>query len=192
MPVYVPIVNYIAYGRISQFLACNDAANNALYKGGSLTPQLGSLIRIVRTSVEWQYAFNNTDESLNFTGAYLYALCGKYVSQAQEIAGSGGGVVIVPGGGTLLNLAALDVEFIVGDPGALMNNGETVLILNYSSVIRGTVVVYLDGTKLYNGVSSEQMAYTIVYNTNDVTITFNQQVNDTNRISITGLRNILA
>lgn len=190
MAVFVPVSTYIIYAKISQYLADIELRKNRLFKGGSFAPTqiLPRLIYIVRKAVEYAYNANNNDETLNDTALYLYRLCGKYVAQAQVILGQGGsGAIVNPTTGTATSLTGVFVQFKVGDPGALMIAGQTVLVLSYDDPIGGTVSVDLDGIELPQN-DSLQVSYTVVYATNSVTITLNQAVIDGQTYQIRFLR----
>lgn len=85
MAVFIPIQQYIALGHISSYLAGRDIANQEALQGGSIYMGLQDLLLTVTESVEWAYSINPNDPTLNATGLYLYALCGRYVNQAINI-----------------------------------------------------------------------------------------------------------
>lgn len=85
MAVFIPIQQYIALGHISAYLAGNDTANDNALKGASLYNGLRNLILTVTEAVEWAFSINPNDPTLDATGLYLYALCGRYISQAINI-----------------------------------------------------------------------------------------------------------
>lgn len=170
--VSIPII--IAYAKISQFLAANDVSKTMLFKGGKPPVQrLPGLLYIVRKSVEWLYNIDPNNSTLPDTANYLYALCGKYLNQAKTIIGNTGGTIIVPGGTGGATLSAVLEQFRIGDPGALMIAGQTVLVISTSGIVVNTVSVDLDGIELPIN-DSTQVSYTVVYITTDITLTFNQ------------------
>lgn len=81
----------IDIGRLSQFLAANDIAKKGLY-GGGVDLNLPRKIYMIRKNLEWLYDLDSSDETLQATANYLYALCGRYALAAQNISG-GSGVV---------------------------------------------------------------------------------------------------
>lgn len=94
--MFVDIALYIQIGKISQYLAAQDESNKYCFQGGSLTPSLSRLIYIVRTQIQTEFARNSTDQSLNSTALYLYALCGKYAARAKNIINAiAGGVPLI-------------------------------------------------------------------------------------------------
>lgn len=85
MAVFIPIQQYITLGHISAYLAGNDTANDNALKGGSLSNGLRNLILTVTEGIEWAFSLNPNDPTLDATGLYLYALCGRYVAKAINI-----------------------------------------------------------------------------------------------------------
>jgi hypothetical protein len=85
----VPQIIQIA--KISQYLAVADIAKGTIFspvvKAAPFTPQI---IYMERKALEYQYDNNPSDSSLIKVGNYVYALCGKYAVQAQNIEGNGG------------------------------------------------------------------------------------------------------
>lgn len=179
MSVFVPTSTYISYGKISQYLATDDAAKNMLFKGKELSPNLSVLIQIARKAIEWKNGIDSTDETINDTSLYLYDLCGKYLREAKRILNAGGtGEIINPSTGNLVTIATPFEQFRVGDPGALMTAGETTLTLNYAGVVNPSIEITLDGTEVPYGVNT-QISYTATYNPTNVQIVFNQAVKNT-------------
>lgn len=97
MSVFLPIQSYIDIAKISQYLAANDdqlsskktVAGSLASAAWAMNARYSRLLYLVRKAVEHTFSINPTDESLNDTGFYLYALCGRYMSQAQIIATTG-------------------------------------------------------------------------------------------------------
>lgn len=85
MAVFIPIQQYIALGHISAYLAGTDTANDNALKGASLSNGLRNLILTVTEGIEWAFSLNPNDPTLDATGLYLYALCGRYVAKAINI-----------------------------------------------------------------------------------------------------------
>lgn len=178
MAIFVPIPTWLTYGEIAQYLCGNDRARKLLFNGGTFAPsaKLYRLIYIVRKSVEWNYNRDSTDETLNATGTYFYKLISGFVGRALVILGQGGsGAIVNPTTATATSLTGVFVQFKVGDPGSLMNAGDTVLTLTYADPIGGTVSVDLDGVELPQN-DSTMISYTVIYSTTNVVITFNSPV----------------
>jgi hypothetical protein len=184
----IPIQTTIIYANISQYLSANDISKTMVFKGGPPpNPRITRLLYIVRKIVEWRYAIDFADTALPAVSNYLYALCGKYLNQARTIIGNTGGTIIVPGGGSGTTLTALLVQFRVGDPGALMVDGKTVLVITTPGVVPNSVSIDLDGSELPIN-ESLQVSFTIVYTATNITITFNQAVQNNQLYMIHGLR----
>jgi len=95
------IPNIILWAKITQGLASLNEPKKKALIGGSVDVNLDNILRIERTSLEWQYAQDPTDADgyLFPMGNYVLALIGAYLSDAQQAAGGGGGSVtpITPG-----------------------------------------------------------------------------------------------
>jgi hypothetical protein len=89
MAVTVPIVNYLQVAQVCQYLAANDISLDNDEYGGSLNATLNRLLYIVRKQVQNAFNQNPNSSTLNSTGEYLYALCGRYINRANIIIGSG-------------------------------------------------------------------------------------------------------
>jgi hypothetical protein len=189
MATSTSISNIIIYAKISQYLAANDISKTLIFKGGPPpNTRLSRLLYIVRKQVSLVFTNNPLDSTLDSTANYLYALCGKYINQAKLILGQGGsGAIVNPTTGTATSLTGVFVQFKIGDPGSLMNAGDTVLTLTYADPIGGTVSVDLDGIELPQN-DSLQVSYTVAYSTTGVVITFNQGVLDQQTYQIRFLR----
>jgi hypothetical protein len=189
MAVFVSVTTYISYGKISQFLASNEHSKNMLFKSGSFSPiqKLARLIYIVRKSVEWNNARDSSDETLNDTALYLYALCGKYINQAKTIINNTGGEIVNPSTGNAATIVAVFVQFRVGDVGSPMVAGETVLTLNYTDILNGSAEVVLDGVSLPVN-DSLQISFIPAYGVGSTTITFNAAVQDGQLYQVHALR----
>lgn len=184
----IPIGTIIQYSEISLFLAANDVSQSNVLKGGPPpNPRIPRLLYIVRKAVNWLFTIDPSNSTLPDTANYLYALCGKYLNQAKTIIGNQGGTIIVPGGTGGATLTALLVQFRVGDPGANMTAGETVLVITASGVVANSVSVDLDGVELPIN-ESLQVSFTIIYTTTNITITFNAPVSNGQLYMIHGLR----
>lgn len=85
-PVIVPVASYITLAQISQFLAADDIARGLQFSGSSpVDPELPRKLYLVRTSLQWAYAQNPNDPSLNAVALFLYSLCGRYINAAETL-----------------------------------------------------------------------------------------------------------
>lgn len=167
----------ITYAKISQYLAANDNSNKYLFQGRDLVPKLSRLIYIVRKQVENRYDNNPTDSSLDATANYLYALCGKYINQAKLVIGSGGtGTIVNPANLVISTILSRNLEFKIGDVGALMNPGDTTLTLTgYPFILNASIAITLDGVDLPIG-ASDRISFTPTYGLLTSSVTFNSPV----------------
>lgn len=179
------IALYLQYAQISQYLASNDQANQLAFKGGVVNNNLAQQIYMARNAVQWAYDYYPGTQQETATALYMYSLCGKYISQAQQIIGNAGGIIINPATGGRSTLVAIDIQFVIGVTGSPMTAGDTVLTLNYNYIQDGSIDVFLGGVLLPQS-QTDQISYTIVYSTSNVVITFNQGVMDTQLYRIKG------
>lgn len=86
MAVFVNTQSVVTVGEISQYLSQNGITANINRGDGDVNIHYSRLLYLVRKGVQWAYEIDATDETLNATAQYLYALCGRYINQAQTIA----------------------------------------------------------------------------------------------------------
>lgn len=176
MGIFVPTTTYLNYGKISQYLAANRISQNKLFIGSDKAPNLSWLIELVRKAIEWKNGIDSSDESINNTSLYLYDLCGRYIREAKRILNSGNtGEIINPSTGQAVTIATPNPQFRVGNPGALMNAGDTVITFNYAGVVNASLEITLDGTEVPYG-DSLQFSFTATYNPTSVQVVFSQPV----------------
>lgn len=181
----------LAYAAISQYLSSNEYAKKLALKGGSNAPlkRLSRLIYITRKAVDFDYQRDSTDPTLVSTGNYLYWLCGKFNAIAANlINGGGSGTIVNPATGTSSTIVAYNLQFVVGEVGSPMTNGETSLIIALDGFIENSIDVALDGIDLPQN-RNDRISFTVDYsNPSQVTITWNQGVIDGQLYEIKGLR----
>jgi len=91
LPQVLSIADILDIANISEFLAVCDIERGGLY-GGGMDIELPRKIYIVKQNVQWLYDLDPDNTTLRFTANYLYALCNRYVLQAQNISGGGGSI----------------------------------------------------------------------------------------------------
>lgn len=176
MGIFVPTQTYLNYGKISQYLAANRISKNMLFQGGDKAPNLSWLIELVRKAVEWKNGIDSTDESINDTSLYLYDLCGRYIREAKVILNSGNtGEIINPSTGNQVTIATPNPQFRIGQPGSLMNAGDTEITFSYAGVINPSLEITLDGVEVPYG-DVNVFSFTATYNANNVVVVFSQPV----------------
>jgi len=176
MGIFVPTNTYINYGKISQYLAANNIANNYIFRGSDKSPNLSWLIELVRKAIEWKTSIDSADESINDTSLYLYDLCGKYIREAKRVLNAGGsGEIINPSTGNAVTIATPNPQFRVGSPGALMNDGDTTITFSYSGVVNASLEVTLDGVEVPYG-DTNVFSFTATYTPTNVQVVFSQPV----------------
>lgn len=172
----VPVSTYLSYARICQYLASDGNSKKLLFQGGGNRPEQSALLFIVRDSVQWLYDLDPDNADLAKQANYMYSLCNPYVHEAQNIINSGTtGDIVNPSTGNNVTIATPNPQFRVGDPGALMNAGDTQLTLNYAGVVNPSLEITLDGTEVPYG-DALQFSFTATYNANNVVIVFSQPV----------------
>ena len=130
MSTFLPIQAYIELGEISGWLSGSDEANQNALKGGSVSNGLSRLLHAVTDSVKWAYGINPDDPTLNATGLYLYALCGRYVQQAI----------------TSLNNQSISVATVTGPSNQSVNVGQNATFtIGVTSTFTYTIQWYRNG-----------------------------------------------
>lgn len=90
MAVFANVTSIITIAEISQYLSQRDITNNINRGDGDVNIGYPRLLYLVRQGVQWAYDQDPTDETLNATSLYLYALCGRYVNAAQTVTNNNG------------------------------------------------------------------------------------------------------
>lgn len=166
----------VEYGKISEFLWMGELANQRAFKGGTfINKDMPTLVRIIRSAVEWAQGFGLTPSP---EANYLYTISKS--QQAKIIIGNLGGIVIVPtipGSGSL---AFYFSQFTVGAVGSPMANGETQLIIDVGNAQLSTVQVTADGFQVPRTQtnSSGQLSYGVLTTATTSTFSFSQSVDD--------------
>jgi hypothetical protein len=175
----LPIQTYLNIARICQYMAADGNSKKLLFQGGGNRADQSFLLYVTRNIIQWAYDLNPDDPTIPRMALYMYSLCNPYIAAAQRILGQGqAGQIINPSTGTTVTITNPALQFRIGEPGALMTVGETVLTLTgYENVINPSVEIFLDGVELPYGVS-ESISYTVSYNNDDaeIVITFSQPV----------------
>lgn len=177
------IQNYIEVAKITGFLSQTDKLKQAVYNGRVIDERFPRLLYIVRKSVEWQRVAQPNTDALTQTALYMYNLCAPYIYKAYTILGQGGGIIVNPSTGIRSTILAINYEFTVGNTGAPILNGETVLNIPYSSIQIGSINIFLGGV-LVPPNQTDQFSYTI--SANNKIATFNQGVMNGQLFQITG------
>jgi hypothetical protein len=177
MSLPIDIATYNTYGNISSFLAMDDFSSRNQLNGSSFNSDLPMRLSLVTRIVQWNYNRDPNDTTLVNTGNYLYSLCGRYIQEAKTILGTGGsGIIINPATGLISTIVAQNIEFTIGQPGSLMNVGDTTLVLNYTFVMGASVIISIDGADIPIGTYADRIACNVIYTSNNITLTFNQAV----------------
>lgn len=180
----------ISIAKVSQYLAANDISRRGIY-GGGVDNLLPRKLYNIRRDVEWLYELDPDDQTLIGTANYLYALCAPYNGKAALLINNSiGGIIINPITGVPANITPIRLQFVIGESGSLMNAGDTTLVLNYANVISGTLLVFLDGVELPTN-RSDRISYSVYYTIANVTITFNQPVQNNQLFVIRFLQGVM-
>jgi len=83
----------------------------------------------------------------------------------------------------LLGLQWVFTQFTVGQGGALIAQGSTVIVINAPNFIADTLQIFLGGVQLPRN-DSTQVSYTYTYSGGNITITFNQAAINTQQYII--------
>lgn len=177
----------VEYGKISQYLSANDIAKGTVFRNGSVDPLLPEKLNIVWSSLEHLVDTDPTNDGITETKNFLFSLCGKWALQASTILGNSGGQTIEPPSGLSSVVVGIRLQFVIGDVGAAMIAGETVLTLTYDDILLNTISIDKDSVPLPIGLNNQQ-SFTVVYNPNNAVITFNEPVATNQLFVVRGLR----
>lgn len=108
---------------ICEYLVTIAIEKKGLY-GGGIDLQLPTKIFNIRTTIEYLYNQDPTDDSLIATTNYLYGMC-MFNLEALNIMGSSGGVIAPVVG----NNAPLPLQFIVAASGTTFVDGQSSVTL---------------------------------------------------------------
>lgn len=172
----VQVSTYLNYARVCQYLAADGYAKRSIFQGSDDRQMQAALLFMTRKAINWQNNLDPNNADLPKMANYMYSLCDPYVRTARRIIDAGGsGNIVNPSTGNNVTIATPNPQFRVGDPGALMNAGDTQLTLNYAGVVNPSLEITLDGTEVPYG-DALQFSFTATYNANNVVIVFSQPV----------------
>lgn len=176
MSSVLSVSTIIQIGQASVYIAANDLVVKKMRNQPALDPKRELLLAMESDSINWQYAANPSDTTLQQSANYLYAL--SYPNAALNL---GGIVASVGDFGFITTLSFVQIQFIVGT--STMTNGQTVLTINDTNILSGSMEIFLSTDFLEPNLSG-QFSYTVVLTTTTATITFNQGVNTGDRFTI--------
>lgn len=181
---FIPIQDCLSYASVCQYLAANEKAKQDAFSGGFLNKNIPSLIYLVRKSLAWAYGRNPSDISLIKISNYLYSLIANYIGAAKVILNTGGtGTTVNPSTGAVSAVQALNIQFIVGQPNALMTAGQTLLNVACSYPISGSQSVFYNSVPLGFGLD-DRISYSVIFSDSNVRIIFDQAVQNSDLIQI--------
>lgn len=172
----VPVSTYLNIARVSQYLSADGNSQKLIFQNGGNRPNQWQLLKIVRESVQWQYNLDPNNSTLPKMANYMYSLCPPYVGAANAIINAGTtGNIVNPSNTNNVTVATPNPQFRIGQPGSLMNVGNTQLTLAYAGVVNPSLEITLDGTEVPYGDAS-MFNFTATYNPTNVVIVFSQPV----------------
>ncbi len=174
MAVQVSI--YLNYARVCTYLAADGSSKRLLFQGSDNRTQQATLLFMTRKVINWLNTLDSSDSRLPNMANYMYSLCNPCVSQARRIINAGEtGDIVNPSNTTNVTIATPNPQFRVGNPGALMNAGDTQITFNYEGVVNPSLEITLDGTEVPYGDAS-QFNFTATYNPTNVVVVFSDPV----------------
>lgn len=174
----VQVSTYLNYARVTQYLAADGSSNRLLFQGSDNRAHQAALLFMTRKAINWLNNLNSSDTNLPKMANYMYSLCNPYIPEARRIIGAGGtGNIVNPSTGNNVTIQTPNPQFRIGQPGALMNAGDTQITFNYEGVVNPSLEITLDGTEVPYG-DPLQFNFTATYNPTNVVVTFSQGVQD--------------
>jgi hypothetical protein len=105
---------------ISEYIITNAIAKGGLYAGG-IDLDLPQKIYNIRTTIQYLYEADPSDDSLQATTNYLYAMCGKFGLAAQAVLQIAGTIAGTSGAAAAPN----PYQFTVAASGTFLVDGDT-------------------------------------------------------------------
>ncbi len=179
----------INVAKATQVLSVIDKYRNKAFRGGTKVPdnKLYMLLCATAEILEWHNLYAPDADNIELMTNYVWSLVGEYESRALAALGNGTGIIIDPLTGSPINLLGYRSDFTIGDPGSLMDDGESVVTIPLPGFILGTVNMF-PGINLTIGDATQFSISSILYKPTFVTITLNQGVTTGQRYIIEGLR----
>lgn len=116
-------IEKITIAKICEYLVANAIAKGGLYASG-IDVNLPQKLYNIRTTIEYLYNQDPTDDTLVATSNYLYGLC-LYNLQARNIMGNNAGII----SGVIARNAPLPYQFTITSSSTPLANGESSVIL---------------------------------------------------------------
>lgn len=167
------IPKIINIAKISQYLCIADIEKS--YQYGGVDRKLPNLLYNVRKSIEYWYDLDPTDTTLTTTANYLFALCGAYSLEAENITSSGGSVSpILPSSG----YEYYEITATIGADSSTYTNQLLIGGLSLSFVIlNNQVLSYGNGDFTFNNATGIITFLTVSLFIGDkITIPFNRKL----------------
>lgn len=105
---------------ICEYIISNAIAKGGLY-GSGIDLQLPTKIYNIRTTIQYLYELDPSDDSLQSTTNYLYAMCGKFGLVAQAVLQIAGTIAGTSGAASAPN----PYQFTVAASGTFLVDGDT-------------------------------------------------------------------
>lgn len=172
----VQVSSYLNYARVTQYLAADGSSKRLLFQSGDSRTQQAALLFMTRKVINWLNTLDSSDARLPKMANYMYSLCNPYIPEARRIIDAGTtGNIVNPSTGNNVTLETPNPQFRVGNPGALMNAGETEIIFNYAGVKNPSLEITLDGNEVPYG-DPDVFSFTATYNPTNVHVLFSNPV----------------
>ena len=157
------VAEKLAVAEICEYLVTIAIQKGGL-NGGGIDLQLPTKIYNLRTTIQYQYEQDPSDDTLEAVTNYLYGMC-MFNLQAQSITGSGGVIAAISGGTNL----PVPYQFTVAASGTFMIDGQSAqtitAFIGYNLIfVRGNITqsVVNDGVTSYYSWTKSIGAFTAV------------------------------
>lgn len=187
MPVSPPTTaEIIVYAEIAQVLADRDNQLTDSFNTGYVDKTAGVILSMESDILDWVNTNDPNNADLSKMANYVLGLCGQFIIEAQQALNPGSGIIITPTTGQPVNLIRYRADFTIGQAGALMNAGDSTLVIN----LRGFVIAFLEpaGIDMTIGDNTQASLNSITYAADSVTFSLNQPVTTGERYIVWGLR----
>lgn len=170
-PYSIPDIIQIA--QISTALSIQDIERKNVYGNQIVDKELPALLNMEWKTLQWCYDSGYDADDLDARGAYVYALCIKYLQKALAYLGQSGGTIVNPSTGLSSTIESVFYQGTVDGAGNItLTTGQTEIIVPDDYIMVNSIVMIVDNAELPVGNYTDRYSYTVSYSTTEATITF--------------------
>lgn len=167
------IADIIQIAQISTALSLQDIQRKNVYGTQIIEKDLPILLNMEWKTLQWCNDSGYDPSTLDARGAYVYALCIKYLQQALTYMGQQGGSIVNPSTGLAATIQSVFYQGTVDGAGNItLTTGQTEIIVPDDYIMADSLVMIVDNSELPVGNYTDRYSYTVSYSTTEAAITF--------------------